>query len=145
MTADPACDNALVGAPQKIRVLVVDDDPNFVEAAQSILAADERLEVVGDAANGEEAVARAAALQPHVVAMDVAMPVMDGFVATRAILESLPACHVVLVSGSMFADGEAAETARAAGAAAYVQKSRAVLDLAEVVVSVARPAPSARP
>lgn len=129
-----------VGAPQRIRVLVVDDDPNFVEAAQSILAADDRLEVVGEATNGEEAVARAAALQPHVVAMDVAMPVMDGLEATRAILESLPDCHVVLVSGSIFVDRdeEAVETARAAGASAYVLKSRAVLDLAEVVVSVAQ-------
>jgi two-component system, NarL family, response regulator LiaR len=133
---------SLVGAPQRIRVLVVDDDPNFVEAAQSILAADERLEVVGEAANGEEAVAQAAALHPHVVAMDVGMPVMDGFDATRAILASLPDCQVVLVSGSIFVDRdeEAVETARAAGASAYVQKSRAVLDLAEVVVSVAQSA-----
>jgi two-component system, NarL family, response regulator LiaR len=131
---------SVVGVPPRIRVLVVDDDPNFVEAAQSILAADERLEVVGEAANGEEAVAQAAALHPHVVAMDVGMPVMDGFDATRAILESLPDCHVVLVSGSIFVDRdeEAVESARAAGASAYVQKSRAVLDLAEVVVSVAQ-------
>src|SRR2546425_10721673 len=131
----------VVEAPQRSRVLVVDDDPNFVEAAQSILAADERLEVVGEAANGEEAVARAAVLQPDVVAMDVSMPVMDGIVATRAILESLPDCHVVLVSGSIFVghDDEAVETALAAGAPAYVQKSRAGLDLAAGGVSVPQP------
>jgi len=63
-----------VVAEEKIRVLVVDDDPNFVDAARAMLAADQRLEVVGGASNGEEAVAKVAALHPQVVAMDVVMP-----------------------------------------------------------------------
>ena len=125
---------------QKVRVLVVDDDPDFVEAAKVSLAADRRIEVVGGAASGDEAVRQAAALRPEVVAMDVAMPGLDGLEATRLIRKDQPECRVVLVSGSIFVDrgDEGFEAARAAGAAAYVVKSRAVLDLAEVVVSVAR-------
>ena len=125
---------------QKVRVLVVDDDPDFVEAAKVSLAADRRIEVVGGAASGEEAVKQVAALRPEVVAMDVAMPGLDGLEATRLIRKDQPECRVVLVSGSIFVDrgDEGFEAARAAGASAYVVKSRAVLDLAEIVVSVAR-------
>lgn len=105
-----------------------------------MLAADQRLEVVGEAASGEEAVRQAAALRPEVVAMDVVMPGLDGIEATRLIRESQPECRVVLVSGSIFLEhgDEGMEAARAAGASAYVVKTRAVLDLADVVASVAR-------
>jgi two-component system, NarL family, response regulator LiaR len=125
---------------QQDRVLVVDDDPDFVEAAKVSLAADQRIEVVGGATSGEEAVNQAAALRPEVVAMDVVMPGLDGIEATRMIRRDQPDCRVVLVSGSIFVDrgDEGLEAAHAAGASAYVVKSRAVLDLAEVVVAVAR-------
>jgi two-component system, NarL family, response regulator LiaR len=124
----------------KVRVLVVDDDPDFVESTKVSLAADQRIEVVGGAASGEEAVRQAAALRPEVVAMDVVMPGLDGIEATRLIRKDQPECRIVLVSGSIFLDmGDDDErAARAAGASAYVVKSRAALDLAEVVVSVAR-------
>jgi DNA-binding NarL/FixJ family response regulator len=130
---------------EKIRVLIVDDDPNFVEAARAMLATDQRLEVVGGANSGEEAVAKAAALHPQVVAMDVVMPGMDGLEAARKIRRSEPECGVVLVSGSIFVerDEEGLKAARAAGASAYVAKSRAVIDLADAVVSVARASGSA--
>jgi chemotaxis response regulator CheB len=95
-----------VAAEQKIRVLVVDDDPNFVEAAAAMLAADQRLEVVGRARSGEEAIAKAAALRPRVVAMDVVMPGIDGLEATRMIRSSQPECRVVLVSGSIAASDD---------------------------------------
>jgi len=129
-----------VTGEEKIRVLIVDDDPNFVEAATALLAADQRLEVVGGAGHGEEAIAKAAALHPHVVAMDVVMPGMDGLEAARKIRNSEPDCRVVLVSGSIFVerDEQGLEAARAAGASAYLVKSRAVLELADTVVSVAR-------
>jgi DNA-binding NarL/FixJ family response regulator len=125
---------------QKVRVLVVDDDPDFLEAAKVSLAADRRIEIVGGAANGEDAVRQVAALQPEVVAMDVAMPGLDGLEATRLIRREQPECRVVLVSGSIFIErgDEGVAAARAVGASAYVVKSKAVLDLPEVIVSVAR-------
>ncbi len=136
----PGNQSVVAAQEQKVRVLVVDDNPDFVEAAKVSLAADRRIEVVGGAANGEEAVRQAAALRPEVVAMDVVMPGLDGIEATKLIRKHQPGCRVVLVSGSIFVDrgDEGLEAARAAGASAYVVKSRAVLDLVEVVVSVAR-------
>jgi two-component system, NarL family, response regulator LiaR len=137
-------ESVVVDGEPKVRVLVVDDDPDFVEATTVSLAADRRIEVVGGAANGEEAVKKVGALRPEVVAMDVTMPGLDGLEATRLIRKDQPECRVVLVSGSMFIDrgDEGFEAARAAGASAYVVKSRAVRDLAEVIVSVARGTPN---
>jgi NarL family two-component system response regulator LiaR len=124
---------------QKVRVLVVDDDANFVEAIKTSFEADQRLEVVGAASNGEEAVQQAAALQPEVVAMDIAMPVLDGIEATRIICRADARCRVVLFSGSMFQErSEGREVALDAGATGYVAKARAALDLADAVVAAAR-------
>jgi len=123
----------------KVRVLVVDDDPAFVEALRTMFEVDERLYVVGEAHDGEQAVALAAELSPDVVAMDIVMPLLDGIDAARIIRARRPECRVVLVSGSIFQDriGKGVELARDAGASAYVLKSRAVLELADTVVQAA--------
>jgi NarL family two-component system response regulator LiaR len=123
----------------KVRVLVADDDPTFLEALRVMLEFDERLEIVGEAYDGERAIARAAELAPDVVVMDVVMPLMDGIEATRVIRSSQPDCRVVLISGSIFQErvGKGIEVAREAGASAYVLKSRAVLELAETVYAAA--------
>jgi DNA-binding NarL/FixJ family response regulator len=125
---------------KRVRVLVVDDDPNFIEAITASFSADQRLEVVGAASNGKEAVQQAAALQPEVVAMDIAMPVLDGVEATKLIRSADARCRVVLVSGSMFQERneQGSEVALNAGASGYVAKTRAALDLADAIVSAAQ-------
>jgi CheY-like chemotaxis protein len=77
--------------------------------------------------------------------MDVVMPGLDGIEATRLIHASRPECQVVLVSGSIFLEqgDQGEDAARAAGAAAYVLKSRAALDLADVVAGLGRAAAEA--
>lgn len=125
---------------KRVRVLVVDDDANFVEAITASFSVDQRLEVVGAASNGEEAVQQAAALRPEVVAMDVSMPGLDGVEATRIIRSADAGCRVVLVSGSMFQERseQGSEVALSAGASAYVAKARAALDLADAIVAAAQ-------
>jgi DNA-binding NarL/FixJ family response regulator len=127
-----------------VRVLVVDDDPVFVEALQAMFEHDDRLEVVGTAYDGEEAVRQAEALRADAVAMDIVMPVLGGIEATRQIVAGRPDCRVVLVSGSIFqeVEGEGADVARQAGACGYVLKSRAVLELAETIVTAVRATPA---
>lgn len=73
-----------------IRVLVVDDSGFFRRRVKEILEEDPSLIVVGDAANGQEAIAQTAALKPDVITMDIEMPVMDGIKATKAIMASTP-------------------------------------------------------
>jgi two-component system chemotaxis response regulator CheB len=82
-----------------IDVLVVEDSPVLRELLIHILGAEPDLRVVGAATTGEEALALAARLRPHVITMDIHLPIMDGFEATRRIMQQCPA-PVVVVSGS---------------------------------------------
>jgi DNA-binding NarL/FixJ family response regulator len=128
-----------VSAKAAIRVLVVDDDPDFVEAVTVMLETDRRVSVVGAASNGAEALERVAELEPSVVAMDVVMPGMSGIECAREIKASSPDCCVILLSGSIFQDlGEdARRMAEQVGASRYVLKSRAPIDLVDAVLEVA--------
>ena len=67
----------------KIRVLIVDDNARLRQELARVLSSDESLEIVGEAADGNEAVQQARALKPHAVVMDLNMPVSDGVDATR--------------------------------------------------------------
>ena len=126
---------ASVPAIMPIRVLIADDHRLFVEALEAILAGDGRVEVVGRARDGWEAVQLAAALKPDVVLMDISMPVMDGIEAVREIRASEGGACVLMVTGSNSrAD---VDRARQAGAAGYITKDRIAAELIEAIVKVA--------
>ena len=122
--------------PKPLRVLIADDHRLFVEALDAILAADERIEVVGRASDGNEAVELARTLEPDVVLMDVSMPVLDGFEATREIRAAVESVRVLMLTGSNSrAD---VDRSRAAGASGYVTKDRIASELVAAIVEVTR-------
>lgn len=109
-------------SPSSIRVMVVDDQKPFREAAQLVVELTEGFEVVGEAGTGEESVDMAARLAPDLVLMDVNLPGIDGLEATRRILGAAERPPVVVVL-STYEAGEYAAQARTAGAAAFIPKS----------------------
>ena len=117
-----------------LRVLIADDHRLFAEALEAILATDERIEVVGQAGDGSEAVELARRLGPDVVLMDVSMPVLDGFEATREIRAASDDTHVLMLTGSNSrAD---VDRSRQAGASGYVTKDRIASELVAAIVEV---------
>ena len=103
-----------------IRILVVDDHAIVREGLRLLLKFDEQLEVVGEAANGREALVQARAFLPDVVLMDLLMPVMDGITATGKIREELPNVEVVALT-SVLEDASVVGAIRA-GAIGYLLK-----------------------
>lgn len=119
----------------RIGVLVVDDNEQFITVLAAILADEEGLQLLGAAENGERAVELARELEPQVVLMDISMPVMGGFEATRRIVAECPATRVLMVTGSS-SDEDRAQ-AREAGAVGYVQKERILDELSGAIRSAA--------
>ena len=120
--------------PRRIRVLIADDQRLFAEALEAILAGDDRIEVVGRAHDGKEAVKLAISLEPDVVLMDIAMPVMDGVEATKRLRRKLPEVCVLMLTGSN--SREDVDRSRRAGAGAYVTKDRIASQLVEAIVEL---------
>ena len=119
-----------------VRVLIVDDHRLFAEALRAILSADRRIEVVGLASSGEEAVQQAEELEPDVVLMDISMPGVDGVEATRRIRLGVPGSQVLIVTGSN--SRRDVDAARSAGAAGYVTKDRIAAELIGAIVDLGR-------
>ena len=120
--------------PEAIRVLVVDDEPLFVDMVQAMLAAEDGIDVVGTAGDGLSGVRLAGELDPDVVVMDVSMPVMDGIEATNRIRQADPGAIVVILTGGTV-PGDV-DRARKAGASAYVTKDRISTDLVAEIRSL---------
>jgi two-component system response regulator DesR len=116
-----------------LRVLIADDHLLFAESLMAVLARDERVEVVGLAANGVEAVELAEELRPDLVLMDVNMPVIDGVTATRRIREAQLPSAVILLTGD---DGAAVGLASEAGAQAFVRKDQPLPEFMSVFFEV---------
>ncbi len=100
----------------------------------TILEPDQRIKVVGRAADGEQAVKLAAKLKPDVVLMDISMPVLDGIEAARQIHESLPKSQVLMLTGS--AARQDIAKSRKAGASGYVTKDRIAAELVDTILGL---------
>ena len=119
---------------KSIRVLIADDHRLFAQALEAILATDDRIEVVGHASDGAEAVALEAELDPDLTLMDIAMPGTDGFEATRQIRRRKPGACVLMLTGSNSRTD--VDEARKAGAAGYVTKDRIAAELIDAIIEV---------
>ena len=103
-----------------LRILIAEDHPLFRKGMVSLLSSVPEFEVVGEAATGEEAVVRAAQLQPDVILMDLQMPLVNGIEATRTILQESPSVRILVVT--LFEDEDSVFMALRAGARGYVLK-----------------------
>jgi two-component system, NarL family, response regulator LiaR len=104
-----------------VRILITDDHGVVRQGLRMFLSLDPQLEVVGEAENGEEALAMARELKPDVVLMDLLMPVMDGIAATEAIRRELPEVEVLALT-SVLEDVSVSGAVRA-GAIGYLLKN----------------------
>jgi NarL family two-component system response regulator LiaR len=114
-----------------ISVLIVDDHAVVREGLRAFLSSADGFRVVGEAADGEEAIAQAERLRPEVVLMDLQMPRLDGAGAMRELRRRLPACRVIVLTS--FADEERLLPAIRAGAAGYLLKNVEPRELARAI------------
>ena len=118
----------------QIRVLIADDHRLFAEALSTLLERHDRIEVVGSAATGAEAIDRALMLDADVVVMDVGMPGVDGVETTRRLRTIAPRKRVIVLTGLTDADLE--RRAAEAGASALLTKGAADRDVIDAIISV---------
>jgi len=118
----------------KIKVLLVDDHAILRAGLRALLETYPDIEVVGEASDGTEAVAQVRRLYPDVVLMDVAMPGMNGLVATRYILEENPKTRILILT--QYGNREYVLPLLQAGAAGYVLKQAADTDLITAIRTV---------
>ncbi len=119
-----------------IRILLADDHSVVRQGFRMILAKQPDLEVIGEAANGREAVEMAQQLVPDVAVVDIAMPEMNGVEATRRIRQNVPECQVLVLS--MYKDAPYVRETLRAGAKGYLLKDSIDEDLVKAVRAVAR-------
>jgi NarL family two-component system response regulator LiaR len=114
-----------------IRVMVVDDHPMVRDGLKVFLLVSQDMELVGEAGNGEEALAVCAEVQPDVVLMDLKMPGMDGVAAIRAIRERCPGVQIIALTS--FSERDLVQRAMQAGAISYLLKDVSAEGLAEAI------------
>ncbi|HEU5108622.1 MAG TPA: response regulator transcription factor [Micromonosporaceae bacterium] len=119
-----------------VRVLLVDDQALFREALATLLDVRDEVTVVGEAADGDEALRRAAEVRPDVVLMDLRMPVLDGVAATRRMRVEQPEARVIALT--TFDDEDEVFAALRAGAVGYLLKDVSSERLVEAIVAASR-------
>jgi DNA-binding NarL/FixJ family response regulator len=121
---------------KNITVLITEDHAVVRQGLCALLNAESDIEVVGNARNGREAVRMARTLRPDVILMDLAMPVLNGFEATRQILAANPAAKVLILSAHR--DDEYVEFMSAAGAVGFLDKRTACKVLTKAIREAAK-------
>lgn len=121
----------MTSSAKRDRVLVVDDAANLRELLSLLLDTEDDFEVIGTASDGIQALAVADGMQPDIVLLDLAMPVMDGMQALPELRRMLPAALIVIFSG--FEQAALVDEALAAGADAYLEKGASVTQLVDLL------------
>lgn len=103
-----------------IEMVIVDDDASFRRRIRDVLSAEPDMEIVGEAANGHEALRKARELKPNLITMDVRMPGMNGLEALRRLKDEMPETKIIVLT--MYDLLEYREAAKASGASDYVVK-----------------------
>ena len=119
---------------ERIRVLIVDDHALFRRGLMLVLESEDGIEVVGEADDGEDAIAKAEQLAPDVVLMDVRMPRISGIEATRRLAEALPTTKIIMLTVSD--EEEDLYEAIKAGATGYLLKEISIEEVADAVRAV---------
>jgi DNA-binding NarL/FixJ family response regulator len=119
---------------EKIRVLIVDDQVITRSGIRALLAAQEDIEIAGEAQNGEEAVELATSLQPDIILMDLRMPGINGIDATRRIHRALPNISILVLT--VFEDDTSVFPALRAGARGYLLKNTGQKELLRAIHTV---------
>lgn len=135
MASSPPAATPRRRARAAVRVVIADDHRLFAEALEAILSGDDRIAVVGLAANGREAVDLSAELEPDVVLLDISMPVMDGFEAAEELRRRVPGAAILMLTGS--SSPADVDRARRAGATGYVTKDSIAARLADAILEAA--------
>ncbi|HKW07675.1 MAG TPA: response regulator transcription factor [Candidatus Dormibacteraeota bacterium] len=121
-------------ATRVARVLVVDDQTLFRTGLTSLLSEDSRVDVVGQAVDGADAVKQATRLKPDVILMDIKMPNLDGIEATRQIVEAVPGIKVLILT-TFETDSQVIQALKA-GASGYVLKDSSAAAIVSSIVAV---------
>lgn len=121
-------------ATRVARVLVVDDQTLFRTGLTSLLSEDSRVDVVGQAVDGADAVKQAIKLKPDVILMDIKMPNLDGIEATRQIVEAVPGIKVLILT-TFETDSQVIQALKA-GASGYVLKDSSAAAIVSSIVAV---------
>jgi len=116
---------------EKITVLLADDHVVVRQGLKALLAAENEIEIVGEADNGREAVVMTKKFLPDVVVMDIAMPVLNGLEATRQITRAVPTTKVLILSS--YSEDEYIQQLTEAGAAGYLVKQTAANELLKAI------------